>query len=141
MKTVASILFFLFLIACSSKQSEADSEMKEWAEMDSFHMIMAESFHPYKDSANLAPAREMAKEMADEAGQWAAAQLPEKVSNDEMKAKLQKLADGSQTFLKLTIENAPDSVLGKSLTDLHNVFHEIQEGWYSDKKEEKHEHH
>jgi len=141
MKSVLSILSVLVMLACSTKNSGKDeTNSKEWKEMDSFHMIMAESFHPYKDSANLAPAKTLAKEMTDEAAKWASATLPEKVDNDEIKANIQNLNKGSQGFLKLVNENAPDSVLGKSLTDLHNLFHKIQEGWYEG-EEEKHEHH
>ncbi|MBI3220832.1 MAG: hypothetical protein HYZ44_15060 [Bacteroidetes bacterium] len=130
------------LMACGGKKTEsADAEVKEWPDMDSFHMIMAESFHPYKDSANLAPAKGLAKEMADAASKWAAAQLPEKVNNDDMKGKLQKLNDGSQSLLKLITDNAADSLIGQSLTNLHSTFHEIQEGWYGGGKEEEKEHH
>ncbi len=141
MKSTFPILCILSLVACSTKNSENnDGSTEEWKEMDSFHMIMAESFHPYKDSANLAPAKSLAKEMAEEAGKWASVELPDKVKSDEMKDKLQNLSDGSQNFLKLISENAPDSVIGKSLTDLHNLFHQVQEGWYGGKDEE-HEHH
>jgi hypothetical protein len=79
---------FCGMLSCTSKtetteateSSSADSE--EWKEMDSFHMIMAEAFHPYKDSTNLAPAKKLAEEMAAEAEKWAAAELPEKVNTD-----------------------------------------------------------
>jgi hypothetical protein len=141
MKPIFSICLVLVLAACSSKKSEsADTASNEWKELDSFHTIMAVAFHPYKDSSNLAPAKSLAKSMADEAGKWASSTLPEKVNNDDMKAKLQKLSEGSQGFLKLTSESVPDSVVGQSLTDLHDLFHEIQEGWYSGGKE-GHEHH
>jgi hypothetical protein len=137
-----TFLFFIlltFLSACSTKKSEtAEGSSNEWKELDSFHSIMADAFHPYKDSANLAPAKSLAKSMADEAGKWSGSTLPEKVNNDEMQTKLKNLNDGSQSFLRLTSENAPDSVIGKSLTELHDLFHEIQEGWYGAGKEEHH---
>jgi hypothetical protein len=144
MKNILIASLILFIAACGGKKTEsAETEMKEWKQMDDFHMIMAESFHPYKDSSNLAPAKLMAKEMADAAVEWAGAELPEKVRNDEMKATLEKLNIGSQALLKLVTENAADSLVGKSLGDLHHTFHEIQEGWYGkgDKKEKEHEHH
>ena len=142
MKTTLPFLMALIaIVACTPKKSEiAETSSNEWKELDSFHMIMAEAFHPYKDSANLAPAKTLAKEMSDEAGKWATATLPEKVDNDEMKTKLQKLSNDSQSFLKLSTDAAPDSVLAKSITDLHHLFHEIQEEWYSGGKE-NHEHH
>jgi hypothetical protein len=142
MKNLSLFALVLMLAACGGKKSEStDTEAKEWKEMDDFHMTMAEAFHPYKDSANLAPAKQLAKEMADGAAQWATLDLPEKVRNDEMKATLQKLSEGSQGFLKLVNENAADSTLGKSLSELHDTFHKIQEGWYGGGKKEGHEHH
>lgn len=142
MKNLLLFALMLTLAACGGKKSEsADAETKEWKEMDDFHMTMAEAFHPYKDSANLAPAKQLAKEMADASAQWATLELPEKVRTDDMKATLQQLREGSQSFLKLVNENAPDSVVGKSLSDLHDTFHKIQEGWYGGGKKEGHEHH
>lgn len=130
-KTFAPLLI-LFSAACSTPS-------KEWRELDSFHLIMADAFHPYKDSSNLAPAKSLAKAMAEEANKWESSTLPEKVDTKEMKARLHKLNADSQSFLELTSSSATDSVLGQSLTDLHHLFHEIQEDWY--KGEENHERH
>jgi hypothetical protein len=141
MKLLFSALTILALVACSAKKSEpTESSSNQWKQLESFHTIMADAYHPYKDSANLAPAKSLARALADEAAAWAASALPEKVDNDEMKGKLKTLAEGSQGFFKLTSESAPDSVIGRSLTELHDLFHEIQEGWYTAGKE-KHDHH
>jgi hypothetical protein len=144
MKKLLMIALALVAFACGEKKAEntESTDAKEWKQMDDFHMIMAEAFHPYKDSSNLAPAKEMAKEMADAAAQWASAELPEKVKNDEMKATLDQLSTGSQDLLKLVTENAADSLVANSLVGLHDTFHKIQEGWYGkSKKGEGHEHH
>lgn len=141
MKNLLLLAFVLVLAACGGKKTEsAETEAAEWKEMDDFHMTMAEAFHPYKDSANLAPAKQLAKEMADAAAQWATVELPEKVRTDEMKATLQQLTESSQSFLKLVNENAADSTVGKSLSALHDTFHKIQEGWYGGGKKEGHKH-
>ena len=34
--------------------------------MESFHMVMAEAYHPYKDSANLEPVKSLAENLAKE---------------------------------------------------------------------------
>ncbi len=47
----------------------------EWIAMDDFHLIMAESFHPFKDSANVDPARKNALILASAAAQWLASPL------------------------------------------------------------------
>ena len=74
------VVIFVFH-ACSVKKEEAHDESKtveidEWAEMYSFHMIMAESFHPFIDSGNLVPAKQNALAMEELASKWAEAPLP-----------------------------------------------------------------
>jgi hypothetical protein len=145
MKKIALFVLAIIAFACGEKKTETTetTEAKEWKQMDDFHLIMAEAFHPYKDSANLAPAKQMAEDMAISAVQWLDAELPEKVRNDEMKANLKQLNIGSQDLLKLVVDDAADSLIAKSLTDLHDTFHKIQEGWYGGGKKEGegHEHH
>jgi hypothetical protein len=109
MKYLFGFLLILSVVACATKNSEETAEYQEWKEMQSFHLLMAEAFHPYKDSANLEPAKGLAKEMADEATKWLGTALPEKVDTEEMKQKLQDLNIGSQDFLKIVSESSADS--------------------------------
>jgi len=141
---IFTALFFALLIACGTKKeaaapsTPADStaaDADEWKAMDDFHMIMAESFHPFKDSANLAPAKAKAAEMAASAEQWLAAPLPEKVDNENVKAKLEALKAKTAAFVE-TSKSTDDKVVGDALTELHDMFHELQEAWYAG-----HEHH
>lgn len=133
------VLFALTLLtfACASKKEEA-ADQKEWKEMDEFHMIMAETFHPYKDSANLEPAKTRAGELATDADKWASAALPEKVNNDEMKSKLEQLKTETTSFLQIVSTSDPKAI-GDQLTKIHDLFHSIQEDWYGGG--EGHEHH
>ena len=137
------VLFALTLLAfaCASKKEEASGEaadQKEWKEMDEFHMIMAETFHPFKDSANLEPAKTRAGELATGADKWANATLPEKVNNDEMKTKLEQLKTETTSFLQIVSTN-DEKAIGDELTKIHDLFHSIQEAWYGGG--EGHEHH
>lgn len=149
MKNITNFIFILllaaFTVSCASKESYTDdaesAEVDEWKEFDEFHMVMAESFHPYKDSANLAPAKELAAEMAQMADQWSQAQLPTKVDNDETKQMLQSLKDATTSFAELT-KSGDDAAIGSALTNLHDLFHSIQEVWYKGGSEhEGHEEH
>lgn len=142
-----------FLSACiSDKSSHQHSESQGtasdstaavvWKEMDEYHLVMAESFHPYMDSANLQPAKLHAEELAKVAAKWAEAPLPEKVNNDEVRAKLDKLNATSQEFATI-VKAGNDEAIGKALTDLHHLFHEVQNAWYhpnGDEGEHKHAH-
>lgn len=125
-------------IGCTSKkehhadETEAQASHGEWKEMDDFHMVMAEAFHPFKDSSNLEPAKAYADSLVSAAEQWAEAPLPEKFKDDEeIRFKLNQLKVDASTFAKISREGDDKSV-GQSLTKLHDLFHEIQESWYSE---------
>jgi hypothetical protein len=140
---ILSLLFVVIIAGCNKKDAEtkeetADSNKEEWKEMDEFHMVMAETFHPYKDSANLAPAKAKAGDLVVSADKWATAGLPEKVDNDEMKTKLQQLKSESESLRDL-VQTGKDEEIGEQLTKLHDTFHGIQELWYG--SQHGHEHH
>ncbi len=126
-------LFVAALIACSGKKEHAEGEHSEdattWAELDAYHMVMAESYHPLKDSANLAPAKANAEALAAEAEKWAAASLPERVNNDEMMTRIENLKASSRAFADKVKAGATDEELSAALTALHQEFHQIQEAW------------
>jgi len=127
MKNAFSILTVIVAFACSTKEKHHHEEMNGWKELDSFHKIMAEAFHPLKDSGNLAPAKKLAGDLAAEAERWAAATLPEKVNNDEMKSNLEKLKTDSRSFADEIAKGTSDEVLKAKLTALHDQFHKIME--------------
>ena len=133
---VLIIVAFALAIACSGKKDSAEevANNDEWPEMDEFHMVMAESFHPYKDSSNMEPAKANAAEMARVAEKWANAPLPEKVNNDEVKADLAKLKEGTAAFIQIA-QSGDTTKIAESLTSLHDAFHKLQEGWYGAGKE------
>ena len=129
--------------ACTSKKDgahDATGGDAEWKPMDDFHMIMAESFHPFRDSADLAPAIANAESMAAAAEKWLNSPIPEKVNNDEVKAKLQELNDQAVSFVTIS-KGSDQNAIGESLTHMHDLFHSLQEEWYSDHGEEGHEQH
>jgi Tfp pilus assembly protein PilP len=140
-KLYAVAMTLIVLVACTAKKETANSvsqELDEWKEMDSFHMIMAEAFHPYKDSSNLEPAKKLAEDMATEAAKWADTNLPEKVNNEDVKQQLQKLKADTRALADLIKNGGDKDAIGNSLNVLHDSFHGIMEAWHGG--EEKHEH-
>jgi hypothetical protein len=136
-----SVLFLTLLaFSCSSKKEAVEEEatIDEWPEMDAFHMVMAETFHPFKDSANLEPVKTRASELAKAADVWLNSSLPEKVNTPEVKTMLQELKSSSDALAE-TAFAGPDEEIGAALTNLHHKFHEIQEAWYGS-GEAGHEH-
>lgn len=132
---VVHLAFALLLISCAIKRDGSDngkdtgSDVTEWKEMDEFHMIMAETFHPYKDSADLEPVRSRAAELMTAADRWASSPLPAKVDSPEMQEKLKQLRSQAAA-LAASVTSQDDNVIGEQLTKLHDTFHAIQDGWY-----------
>ncbi len=135
---VACVTFY----SCSPKEkTQSDEEQpdeNEWAEMDSFHMIMAEAFHPYTDSANLEPVKHLAEEIAQEAEKWASASLPEKVKNDEMKARMNQLKADTRALSEMIKGGASGEEIGTSLQALHDSFHSIMGAWNEEGMDHQH---
>ena len=130
------LLITMLIFSCASKKDDShghdhdDAEGENvWKEIDDFHMIMAESFHPYKDSSNLEPAKAMAAELMTAADAWASSSLPAKVDNADMRSKLEKLKKEA-TSLAESVKSADENVIGDQLTRLHDTYHEIQDTWY-----------
>ncbi|MEI9921696.1 MAG: hypothetical protein WDO14_23330 [Bacteroidota bacterium] len=133
------ILALLVSFSCSHKEKESDDV--EWKEMDEFHTVMADVYHPLKDSNNLEPIKKHADELAASASKWKNAELPAKVDNDETKGLLTKLDDGCQDIAKAIKSGATDEEISAKLTSLHDLFHSIMETWYKAGKEEGSEEH
>lgn len=135
---LASFVLLSLAFACSTK--EHHDEKAEWKELTSFHKIMAEAFHPLKDSGNLAPAKKLATQLAEEADHWASSSLPDKVNNDEMKSNLEKLKTESRSLADEISKGASDDLVKTKLNSLHDRFHKIMEAWQGDHHGEKEGH-
>jgi|SRR5688572_95952 len=130
------LTIWIMSISCSNKkEGAADSHAEQtstddWKEMDDFHLLMAESFHPFKDSANLEPAKQNAAALVASAERWAEAPLPAKLEDDEeVKFKINQLQKDATKFSEV-VSTGDENAIGESLTKLHDLFHAIQESWY-----------
>jgi hypothetical protein len=126
------------LVACSRSSSDDNSASDEWKEMDEFHTVMADLYHPLKDSGNLEPIRNHAGELAASAEKWADTEVPEKVDNNDVRNQLLLLKTGTRELADLVNAQAPDSVVSSRLTELHDTFHSVMEAWYHEGEHHKH---
>lgn len=117
-------------LSCGSGSGKSDEGVRDWAEMDAYHMLMAEAFHPYMDSSNLEPAKKLAPQLLEDAKEWESSKLPSRVNNETTKASLRRLTTLAEK-LNQDIQSADDSAIGSSLDSLHEVFHELQNHWYA----------
>lgn len=133
----ASFIVALVITACSHKEEHHEEASGEWKEMEAFHKIMAAAYHPLKDSGDVRPATQLMDSLATSAEQWAAAPLPEKVNNEDMKAKLEKLKTDLRQLATDIKEGAPEDQIGTTLSEIHEQFHHIMEAWNGEKHEEE----
>jgi hypothetical protein len=130
----------IITFACAGKKDSAttdSSDSNTWKEMDEFHMVMAETFHPYKDSADLEPVKARSNDLVAAADKWANAPIPEKVNSEGMKAKLQALKSETEALADV-VQAGESNAIGAQLTKVHDLFHEIQEVWYTGESGEHH---
>jgi hypothetical protein len=131
-------VFTTIYISCGSKTETSET----WDEMDKFHLVMAECFHPYKDSSNLEPAKRLASEMSLSAEKWSMSPLPTPVDSDEVKGMLGELNRRTKEFAEM-VKGDDDEQIANSLTEIHDLFHHLQEAWYNARSGDHHddEHH
>ena len=140
MKTSLNFLFFFLLASGCTKKADTTSEAAadEWPQMEAFHAIIADAYHPFKDSANVAPARELAESLALEADKWQAASLPEKVNTKKVQSQLVDLKTSARALSDQIKSGRTDEVVGALLTTVHDNFHKIMEAWYEEGEKHKH---
>ncbi|WP_448518926.1 hypothetical protein [Rhodoflexus sp.] len=118
-------LFLLFICLCTAMTVRAQSIFDQWAELKSFHSVMSQTFHP-SEEGDLKPIKARSKEMADKAKVLAQLPIPASFNNPDIQKAVQTLAKDSKSLHRLVKSGkATDEQIKKSLSDLHDVFHQI----------------
>jgi hypothetical protein len=123
--------------ACGSKPTE---EADEWKEMEEFHVVMADLYHPIKEDGDVGPIKAGADKLAAAAEKWANAPLPAKVDNEDVKTNLSRLQDRSKT-LAANIGTMSDDAIKEEMTALHDIFHQAMDAWYHAPAADEHKDH
>jgi hypothetical protein len=134
-----ALMALLIFTACQKKAENVESasaDSDEWKAMDDFHMVMADMYHPFKDSANLEPARTGLVSFEAAVNTFADAPLPAKVDTDEVKASFASLKTDVEAMKSAT----DDATFGTALESAHTHFHEIMEAWHGGGGHEHHKH-
>ncbi len=100
-------------------------EKESWAELTSFHEVMAATFHP-SEEGNLKPIRERSGEFLAKAKALQSGKIPASFDTPEIKKSINDLVAGATTLNKMVNAKAVDKSLAKKLGELHDVFHTIQ---------------
>ena len=142
MKKLSVLILSVVVLAACSKKAKHEAEPGDWKELNAFHRIMAEAYHPLKDSGDLAPARKLINQLADEAEKWSSAALPNRVNTPEVKEKIQKLKTEARALANDISSGASDEMVKDRMIKLHDQFHSVMEAWnHNGDEEEDHEGH
>ena len=102
----------------------AQSTFEKWPAIKEFHEVMSETFHPAEEG-NLAPIKARSEEMMNKAAQLLKTEIPAEFRTNAIIASAERLQLKSKALNKLVKSNAADLAIVKSITDLHDTFHEI----------------
>ena len=119
LKTFA--IFALFFVA---NTITAQSTFDKWPALKEFHEVMSQTFHPAEEG-NFAPIKTRSEEMMSKAAMLLKSDIPEEFRTNSILASSERLQLKSKALHKLVISNGSDAEILKSITDLHDTFHEI----------------
>lgn len=123
MKKIALLLLAGFGFAAMANQAAAQNK-QEWPELKEFHKVMAQTFHP-SEEGNLEPIKTRIGEMVEKAKTLQSSKFPADYDNEKMKKAVDQLVADSEKLQADIKGGASDKKITKSLSGLHDVFHQI----------------
>ncbi|SDJ92893.1 hypothetical protein SAMN05421823_101448 [Catalinimonas alkaloidigena] len=120
MKYLLAVAFCLLFQAATFAQDQP-----EWKEMQAFHKVMAQTFHPAEEG-NMQPIKTRVDELVKAAVAWQRAPLPQGY-NEAVSESLDALVTTAKKLRKTVRTEASDEEIFADLDDLHERFHEVQE--------------
>ncbi len=117
------LLFVLFLFVFGQM---AIAQKVEWKELENFHEVMSQTFHPSEDG-DLNPIKQRSGEMASKAKALKKSAIPTEYQKDGVKENLKLLSKESAQLHKIVSAKKTDAEISQALLKLHDRFHEVIE--------------
>lgn len=115
------IAFLLFVSATVSAQSTSD----KWPAIKAFHEVISATFHP-SEEGNLQPVKKRSKELVSRAEDIVKSDIPAEFKTPQILKSAKKLEVKTKALHKMIVAKATDAAITKSLSEVHDIFHEIQ---------------
>ena len=122
MKHLKTFLVLALIVVANTVS--AQSTFDKWPAIKEFHEVMSQTFHPAEEG-NLAPIKARSEEMMNKAAMLLKSDIPTEFRTDAILASAERLQIKSKALHKLVKSNGSDAAIVKSITDLHDTFHEI----------------
>ena len=116
---ILAILAFILTAGSVSAQS-----MDKWPALKEFHGVMSQTFHPAEEG-NLEPVKTRSEELMNKAAALLKSDVPADFRTPAILASAEKLQIKTKALHKIVVAKASDAEITKSLTEAHNIFHEI----------------
>lgn len=130
MKHFKTFLALTFIFVANS--ISAQSTFEKWPAIKEFHEIMSHTFHPAEEG-DFAPIKNRSQEMVTKASLLLTSDIPKEFKTDAILASVKRLEIQSKELNKLVSSGSTDDVILKSISDLHDTFHDIV-GFCSEEK-------
>jgi len=104
-----------------------DYAMSGWKELDAFHMVMMQTWHPAKGKNDLKPIREKAQDLAAKAEKWSKSAFPKACDTPAMRTAVTKTAQQSLELARITAKGT-DEELKAALKGVHDTFEVVEHG-------------
>jgi superoxide dismutase len=105
-------------------------EMDTWKSLKEFHKILSETFHPTEVNDFL-PIKNKSSELAMKAINLKQSFIPKMFNREDITIIIDEIVKKSNELHKLVTRKASNKELGVKLTEIHGLFHKIQEKCYS----------
>ena len=115
-----AIIAFLF----AANSIHAQSADEKWPALKEFHTTIAATFHPAEEG-NLEPTKTRAQELANKGADLLKGNIPAEYRTDAILRSAEKLQVKSRALYKLVLQNASDAEIKASITEVHNIYHDI----------------
>jgi hypothetical protein len=122
MKHLKTFLVLALIVVANSVS--AQSTFEKWPAIKEFHEVMSQTFHPAEEG-NMAPIKARSEEMMNKAAMLLKSDIPTEFRTNAILASAERLQLKSKALHKLVKSNGTDAAIVKSITDLHDTFHEI----------------
>ena len=108
-----------------------DHMMGPWKEMNAFHRVMGETWHPASQKGDLAPLKAKTKDLLSAAEAWSLStppDMPASCRDSAVTAAAKKVAAETKSLVGLVDSKADDATLKAALKNVHDAFEVAEKG-------------
>jgi hypothetical protein len=114
------VLALIFVANSVSAQSTFD----KWPAIKEFHEVLSETFHPAEEG-KLAPIKARSNELLAKATKVQKTEIPAEFKTEIITELVNRLQANSKSLNQIVTNKGTDAEIVKSITGLHDIFHEI----------------